>query len=71
MDSFRDVYRWLSMSVLGGSRTPQQCRYFVENTVFSSAKRFAALSGIFASNSSESDLGVGEAGREANESDCD
>lgn len=43
MGSFSNVYNWLSHSVLGGSRTPAQVKYFVEKSLLGSSARSARI----------------------------
>ena len=43
MGVHRNVYNWLSRSVLGGSRTPAQVKHYVENSVLGSTVRYNEL----------------------------
>lgn len=43
MGSFSSVYNWLAHEILGGSRTPAQVRYYVEEDVLGSSARSQLL----------------------------
>lgn len=39
MGSYKNVYRWISQSVLGNARTEAHVKYYVENVLRNSASR--------------------------------